>query len=269
MTGTTGSNGMGEGIRVERVGAVATIWLDRPAKRNAMSYAMWAGLEDACVALGSDVGIRVVVLRGAGGNFCAGADIGELLAERPAGARTFNDVNMGAEHALATLSKPTVAFVEGDCIGGGCALAIDCDLRIAADGARFGITPAKLGVVYPAPSMERVGRLLGPAAAKYLLFTGRLVDTATALRIGLVNEVHDPASAEAALVALCDELASRSLLSQASSKEMLGAIAATGVVSPELERHWAQTAAASGDLREGVAAFADRRPPTFTWPAVE
>jgi enoyl-CoA hydratase/carnithine racemase len=256
-----------DGIRVERAGAVATIWLDRPAKRNAMSYAMWAGLEAACIELAGDPSARVVVLRGAGGNFCAGADIGELLAERPHGTPTFNDVNMAAEHALATLAKPTVAYVEGDCIGGGCALAIDCDLRIAADGARFGITPSKLGVVYPARSMERVGRLLGPAAAKYLLFTGRLVDTTAALRIGLVNEVHRPEEAEVALAALCDELAARSLLSVAASKEMLGAIAATGGVPPELDRHWAEIAAAAGDLREGVAAFAERRPPQFTWPA--
>ena len=255
-----------DGIRVERAGPVATIWLDRPAKRNAMSYAMWAGLGAACTELGEDASVRVVVLRGAGGNFCAGADIGELLAERPAGAPPFHQVNMACEQALANMPKPTVAYVEGDCIGGGCALAIDCDLRIAVDGARFGITPAKLGVVYPAASHERVGRLLGPAAAKLLLFTGRLVDTATALRIGLVSEVHDVGAGEAALDALCAELAGRSLLSQAASKEMLAAVAATGGVPAQLEQHWAEVAAKSGDLREGVAAFAERRPPQFTWP---
>ncbi|MFT3853065.1 MAG: enoyl-CoA hydratase/isomerase family protein [Ilumatobacteraceae bacterium] len=254
-----------DGIRVERDGPVATIWLDRPAKRNAMSYAMWAGLGDACVELGDDTSVRVVVLRGAGGHFCAGADIGELLAERPADAPTFHQVNVTAEHALANLPKPTVAFVEGDCIGGGCALAIDCDLRLAVDGARFGITPAKLGVVYPAASHERVGRLLGPAAAKMLLFTGRLVDTATALRIGLVDEVHEPGAGESALAALCAELAERSLLSQVASKEMIAQVAATGSVPEHLERHWAQVAAGAGDLREGVAAFAERRPPKFTW----
>ena len=253
-------------IRVERDGPVATIWLDRPAKRNAMTYAMWAGLGEVCRSLGDDASVRVVVLRGNGGHFCAGADIGELLVERPAGAASFHQVNMTAERALAELAKPTVAFVEGDCIGGGCALAIDCDLRIAVTGSRFGITPAKLGVVYPAASHERVGRLLGPAAAKLLLFTGRLVDTATALRIGLVNEVHPPGQGEAALAALCAELAERSLLSQVASKQMIDAVAATGGVPADLERHWAGVAAASGDLREGVAAFAERRPPKFSWP---
>lgn len=258
---------MTDEIRVDHDGPVATIWLDRPAKRNAMSYAMWAALESACTALGADRDVRVVVLRGAGGHFCAGADIGDLLAERPAGTPSFHQVNMGAEHALANLPKPTVAYVEGDCIGGGCALAIDCDLRIASTGARFGITPSKLGVVYPAASLERVGRLLGPAAAKQLLFTGRLIDAATALRIGLVGEVHDADAAPAALAALCAELAERSLLSQVASKEMLASVAATGAVPADLEQHWASVAAGAADLREGVAAFAERRPPRFTWPA--
>ncbi len=129
------------GIRVERAGPVATIWLDRPAKRNAMSYAMWAALGDACAELGGDPTVRVVVLRGAGGHFCAGADIGELLAAAPAGAPTFGEVNMAAEHALATLPKPTIAYVEGDCIGGGCALAIDCDLRTGASTERGSGSP--------------------------------------------------------------------------------------------------------------------------------
>ena len=254
------------GVRVERDGAVATIWLDRPAKRNAMSYAMWAALADACRRLAASPVVRVVVVRGAGGHFCAGADVGDLLAERSPGSPTFMEVNLNAENALATMPKPTIAYVEGDCIGGGCAIAIDCDLRIAVDGARFGITPAKLGVVYPARSIERVGQLLGPAAAKQLLFTGRLIDTATALRIGLVGEVHSAEGAPAVLGELCAELVERSLLSQASSKEMLAAVAAGGSVPAGLEAHWTKVAADSGDLREGVAAFAERRPPNFTWP---
>jgi enoyl-CoA hydratase/carnithine racemase len=254
-------------VRVERAGVVATIWLDRPAKRNAMSYAMWTGLAEVSRRLGADPSVRVVVVRGAGGHFCAGADVGDLLAERSPGSPTFLEVNLSAENALAAMPKPTIAYVEGDCIGGGCAIAIDCDLRLAVQGARFGITPAKLGVVYPARSLERVGQLLGPAAAKQLLFTGRLIDAPTAWRIGLVGEVHDPATAPAALDALCAELAERSLLSQAASKEMLAAVAAGGSVPAGLEEHWAELAATADDLREGVAAFAERRPPNFTWTA--
>ncbi len=253
------------GVRVTVDGAVATIWLDRPAKRNAMSYSMWVALGDACRAADADPAVRVVVLRGVGEHFCAGADITELTVARAAGEPSFNEVNMAAEQALAAVAKPTVAFVQGDCIGGGCALAIDCDLRIAAGSARFGITPAKLGVVYPPPSLERATRLLGAAGAKYLMFTGRLIDAAHALRLGLVDEVHDPDDARAALDAMCTELSSRSLLTQASAKAMIDAIVADGSVPAGLRAHWERIAADSGELDEGVAAFVARRAPRFTW----
>ena len=263
----SGAAGDASGIRCERHGAVATIWLDRPDKRNAMTYSMWADLETTCVELGADASVRVVVLRGSGNHFCAGADISELLAERSSEVRSFMEVNMAAEHALATLPKPTVAFVEGDCIGGGCALAIDCDVRVGVGPLRMGITPAKLGVVYPGPSLERATRLLGPGPVKYLIFTGRLVDAAQALRIGLIDEAHPVDEGEAALRELCAELAARSLLTQAATKSMVAAVTATGSVPPDLDAAWAQVAAGSTDLSEGVAAFSERRPAVFTWPS--
>jgi enoyl-CoA hydratase/carnithine racemase len=252
-------------IRVEVAPPVATIWLDRPDKRNAMTHSMWDGLERACLQLAADRSVGVVVVRGAGGNFCAGADIGELLLDRDPSERSFNAVNMAAEHALAVLPKPTVAFIEGDCIGGGCAIAIDCDIRIANAGARFGITPAKLGVVYPVPSLERVARLLGTSSTKYLLFTGQLIGSEHALRLGLVDEVHPDEHAVAALAALVGALASRSLLTQSATKEMVAAVASHGSVPAELANRWAREAAVADDLAEGVAAFAARRPPQFTW----
>jgi enoyl-CoA hydratase/carnithine racemase len=255
----------GDPIAVEHDGTIATIWLNRPEKRNAMSYAMWAALGEACQALGRDRSVRVVVVRGAGAHFCAGADITELHAERPASVPSFMQVNIDAEHALAQLPKPTVAFVEGDCIGGGCAIAIDCDLRLATTTARFGITPAKLGIVYPVSSLERVVRLLGPAAAKHLLYTGDLVDVDRALRVGLVDEVVETESAERRLRELCVHLAGRSLRTQAATKEMVAAVVAHGSVPSEVADRWAREVAASGDPSEGVAAFLERRPASFTW----
>lgn len=255
----------GEGsVRAERSGAVATVVLDRPDKRNAMTYSMWAALERTCGEVLADPGVRVVVVRGAGGNFCAGADIGDLLATRAAGEPGFIEVNMAAEQALATLPRPTVAVIEGDCIGGGAALAIDCDIRIAARGARFGITPAKLGVVYPAPSLERVVRLLGPSA-KRLLFTGDLIDADEALRLGLVDEVVDPASLDDRVAALCATLAARSLLTQVAVKEMVAAVAEHGVVPVSMVEAWQHEANTSGETAEGVAAFGERRAPAFPW----
>jgi enoyl-CoA hydratase/carnithine racemase len=245
-------------------GAVGTITLQRATKRNAVTYDMWVALGEACRRLAHDPTVRVVVLRGEGAHFCAGADITELLAERPHGVPSFMDVNMAAEHALATLPKPVVAVVQGDCIGGGAAVAIDCDLRIAVQGSRFGITPAKLGIVYPPASLERAVRLLGPAA-KRLLYTGDLIDGEEALRIGLVDELLPADAVEARVDELCTTLAARSLLTQAGTKEMVAAVLAHGTVPAELAESWAREVAAAPDPREGVNAFVERRAPNFTW----
>ncbi len=251
-------------VHVSIAGAVGTITLQRPTKRNAVTYDMWVALGEACHLLAADTSVRVVVLRGAGDHFCAGADITELLAERPAGVPSFMDVNMAAEHALATLPKPTVAVVQGDCIGGGAALAIDCDLRIAVQGSRFGITPSKLGIVYPPASLERAVRLLGPAA-KRLLYTGDLIDATEAHRIGMVDELVAAHEVEARVHALCVTLAERSLLTQAGTKEMVAAVLAHAAVPAELAASWAREVAAAPDPQEGVLAFTERRAPRFTW----
>lgn len=251
-------------LLVDVQGAVGAITLNRPAKRNAVTYAMWVALGEACHRLAGDPAVRVVVLRGAGAHFCAGADITELLSPRPAGQPSFMDVNMAAEHALATLPKPVVALVQGDCIGGGCALAIDCDVRLAATDARFGITPAKLGIVYPPASLERAVRLLGPAV-KRLLFTGDLIDATDAHRMGLIDELLAPDQLDGRLVQLCETLTQRSLLTQAATKEMVAAVMERGVVSAELADTWAREVTRSGEMAEGVAAFEQRRPPQFPW----
>jgi enoyl-CoA hydratase/carnithine racemase len=254
-----------EPIRVTIEGAVATIWLNRPSKRNAMTYEMWATLQERTSQLATDRAVRVVVLRGSGEHFCAGADITELNVARRAGERSFAEVNNAAEAALATLAKPTIAYVSGDCIGGGCALAIDCDLRIATTDARFGITPAKLGIVYPSASLERVTHLLGPARTKRLLFTGELISVDEALRIGLVDEVVSVAVGEQRLATLTGVLAARSLLTQAATKSMVAEVAAHGMVPGDVQEHWKNVAAAAHDGVEGVAAFVEKRSPRFAW----
>jgi enoyl-CoA hydratase/carnithine racemase len=254
-----------EPIRVTRDGAVATIWLNRPSKRNAMNYAMWAMLQEVVIELGSNPDVRVVVLRGRGEHFCAGADITELTVPRRPDERSFAQVNLDAETALAGLSKPTVAFVSGDCIGGGCALAIDCDLRIATSDARFGITPAKLGIIYPSASLERVTHLLGPSMTKRLLFTGDLINADEARRIGLVDEVIDAADGADRLATLTGVLATRSLLTQSATKSMVADIMSHGHVSDDVRNLWNEVAAAAPDGTEGIAAFVEKRPAHFTW----
>ncbi|MGZ4673087.1 MAG: enoyl-CoA hydratase/isomerase family protein [Ilumatobacteraceae bacterium] len=252
-------------IRLTRDGAIATIWLNRPGKRNAMNYAMWADLEEIVLEVAADRDVRVVVLRGSGPHFCAGADITELNAAREPGERSFAHVNNDAESALANLPKPTIAFISGDCIGGGCAMAIDCDLRIATGDARFGITPAKLGIVSPSTSLERATHLLGPSATKRLLFTGDLLTAEEARRIGLVDEVVDSASGDDRLATLTGVLASRSLLTQAATKSMVAGIMSHGRVPDSLRNSWAAIAAEAPDGAEGIAAFVEKRPARFTW----
>ena len=252
-------------IRLTRDGPIATIWLNRPQKRNAMTYSMWVRLGELAVELGADPEVRVVVLRGSGPQFCAGADITELNVARGPDERSFSQVNLDAEAALAALPKPTIAFISGDCIGGGCALAIDCDLRIATSDARFGITPAKLGIVYPSASLERAAQLLGPSVTKWLLFTGDLIDAEQARRVGLVDEVVDAAAASDRLATLTGVLASRSLLTQAAAKSMVAGVMAHGHVPEPLRQRWGEIAARATDSAEGVSAFVDRRPAHFTW----
>jgi enoyl-CoA hydratase/carnithine racemase len=252
-------------IRVTRDGPLATIWLNRPKKRNAMNYSMWAKLGESAAQLGADPEVRVVVLRGTGEHFCAGADITELNVSREPGEPSFAQVNTAAEATLASLAKPTVAYVTGDCIGGGCALAIDCDLRLATREARFGITPSKLGIVYPSASLERATHLLGPAVTKRLLFTGDLIDAEEAYRVGLVDEIVEAEGSAERLAALTGSLTARSLLTQAATKSMVAAIKSHGHVPDDVRNHWSEVAARASDGAEGIAAFVEKRPAHFTW----
>ena len=252
-----------EPIVIARDGSVATIWLNRPEKRNAMSYEMWTALAEACHELSRDRSVRVLVVRGAGGHFCAGADIGGFSGGM---SDDYQSRNREAEESLAAFPLPTIAFITGSCVGGGVQIAGACDLRFADTTAKFGITPARLGIAYPTYALERVVRLIGPSAAKHLLFSAELIDADRALRIGLVDEVTDPTVAVERLEAFTSLLADeRSLLTQSISKEMVNEVAAHGAVSAETIDRWAPVLANNPDMPEGVAAFAERRSPQFVW----
>jgi enoyl-CoA hydratase/carnithine racemase len=249
-------------VEVTRHGAIATLWLNRPDKRNAVTIAMWRAMTEHCVALAHDPAVRVLVVRGTGEHFCAGADIGSL-------GTVDNDAllvaNHAADDALATFPKPTIAFITGSCVGGGAEIAIACDLRIADTTSQFGITPARLGLLYPTFALERAVHLLGASAAKHLLYSAELIDAARALRIGLVDEVHEPAAAIERLDGLASLLTERSLLTQCGSKEMVDSIVEHGRVTDEIDRRWRAQMAQNTDRGEGIAAFLERRQPRFTW----
>lgn len=235
---------------------VATLVISNPAKRNAMTAAMWRSVPVLLAGPAADASVRVLVLTGAGETFCAGADISSL--RDPTGAP--QELAVAAEEALAAFPRPTLASVRGYCVGGGSQLAAACDLRFAEEGASFGVTPAKLGIVYPASSTRRLVALTGPATAKHLLFSGELIGADRALRTGLVDEVLPAGELDKRVEAYARVLASRSQLTQAAAKEF-----ASG--REDRDAHWADQARRSGDTAEGVAAFLERRAPRFTWPS--
>ncbi|MFD7433631.1 enoyl-CoA hydratase/isomerase family protein [Streptomyces sp. NPDC059861] len=234
--------------------SVATVVIAHPAKRNAMTAGMWRALPPLLATLAADPGVRALVLTGEGGTFCAGADI-STLRDSPAEAQ---GLSVLAEEALAAFPKPTLAAVRGHCVGGGAQLAAACDLRFAQEGALFGVTPAKLGIVYPASATRRLVSLVGPATTKYLLYSGELIDSGRALRTGLVDEVLPEGELGKRVVEFTRILVSRSQLTQASAKEF-----ADG--RTDRDAHWAVHARGNADTAEGVAAFLERRQPRFTW----
>ncbi|MCW2887187.1 MAG: enoyl-CoA hydratase [Streptosporangiaceae bacterium] len=237
---------------------VATVRINRPEKRNAMTAEMWRALPGLLDGLAADPEVRVVVLTGAGGTFCAGADITDL------GRLGGDELTVASEEALAAFPKPTIAMIEGYCVGGGCQLAAACDLRFAADDARFGITPAKLGIVYPASTTRRLVSLIGPSAAKYLLFSADLIGAAQALRIGFLDEMLPAPALHDRVHEFCHTVTVRSQLSVRAAKDLVDRSAA-GRPTDEPVARWRQEAAAAGDVQEGVRAFIERRPPRFGW----
>ncbi|MGY1619393.1 enoyl-CoA hydratase/isomerase family protein [Geodermatophilus sp. SYSU D00691] len=257
---------MGDLLTVERDGGVAVLTINRPEKRNAMTAGMWAALPDLLAGLAGDPALRVLVVTGAGPSFCAGADIADLLSG-PDADDPMADVrrdNLAAQAALRTFPHPTVAAVRGHCIGGGVELAAACDLRFTDPTGVFGVTPAKVGVVYAPASTRALLDLVGPAMTKYLLFSGELVDAPTALRAGLVDRLVPAEDLDAEVRRFADVLASRSALTQRATKEVVAALTAGGDGEREVAR-WYRETIASGELAEGVAAFAERRPPRFGW----
>jgi enoyl-CoA hydratase/carnithine racemase len=238
-------------------GHVATVTIDNPAKRNAMTPDMWRALPPLLDGLAADDRVRAVVLTGAGDTFCAGADIGALPGD---------ELPTVAEEALAAFPKPTVAAIRGFCVGGGVQLAAACDLRLAADSARFGVTPAKIGIVYPLSALARLVQLVGPAHAKSLLFTGDLVDARTAHQYGLVDTPVPEPELAARVNALTTTLAARSQLTIQATKDIIAALTGpAGGAALQRHRHWQRQAELSGETAEGVAAFLERRPPAFPW----
>lgn len=247
-------------IRLEVIGGIARLLIDQPLKRNAMSTAMFAQLPGLIAEAEGKKHVRAILLTSArAGMFCAGADIGELSANADNAdwrAANQNAIN-AAQHALARADRPTVAFVDGDCVGGGCGLALACDIRVATVRARFAITPAKLGLVYPLHDTKLLVDLVGPGQAKRILFTGDLLSAEEALRIGLIDLIADHPDD------LLSGITANSLHSQRQSKLIVRRVL-EGQADDDAETLAVFAEAFEGrDFAEGVAAFLGKRKAVF------
>lgn len=252
------------GLSVDHSGVVATLVIENSRKRNALSADLWQQFDPLLSRIAADASVKVLIVRGAGEDFSAGADIRELdkILHTPTG-HDGGYLSEG-ENALARFPKPTIAAIDGFCVGGGWQLAAACDIRIASSRATFGVTPSRIGIVYPLSGIERLVNIAGPAVAKYLLFSGDLVSAATAERWGMVTSVVEASELWSEAASLADRLAARSQLSIHAMKQIVDAIASHGDVA-SVNRQWQGEVAESDDPAVGAAAFAAKQPPGFTW----
>ena len=246
-------------------GPIATVTLARTAARNALTWEMYDALVEACDAVPT-AGARVVIIRGSDGAFSSGTDIAQ-----------FDQVRSGADgvayerrlahviERLEAVDVPTIAAIDGPAVGGGCALAVACDIRIAADTARLGVPVARtLGNCLSVENLARLVDMVGQGRALERMFTGRLVPAAEALAWGLVHRVVPAADLDAETRTLAREVASRATSTLATTKAMLRRLRAARQPAPGDCDDLIAACYASADFREGVTAFAAKRRPSFS-----
>lgn len=257
---------MSSPLRVDRLpGRVALLVLDRADQLNALSSDVAASLAEAVADLTEDDSVRSIVIAGEGRAFSAGADITELgTLDGPEGFAAFVHQLTDAFDLLAGCPKPSVAAIHGVAYGGGCELALACDLRVMGEGARLGVPEIKLGLLPGAAGTARLARMLPAAIAKQLLLTGEPISAADALRLGLVNQVVSDTDVREAAVALAIGLAGRPAAALAAGKHLVdhgGELPLADAI--HLERETVAGLFGTADGIEGVAAFLEKRSPSF------
>ena len=255
---------MSEEIRTERRGKALWIRVDRPAARNAMTFAMYDRIAAICRDANADAAVRAVVLTGSGDAFVAGTDIAQFVDFKQASQALEYERRMDAWlGAIEDVRVPTIAALRGPVVGGGLAIAAACDLRVAAPSARFGVPVARtLGNCFSAANLVRLAALVGLGRVKELVLTARLIDAQEARAIGLVSEVVGGEDAlDARVDDLVEQLASYAPLTLRATKEMARRIRAR--MMPEEASDLVALCYTSADFREGVAAFIGRRAPVW------
>ncbi len=251
----------------EKDGPIGWITFNNPERRNAVSMAMWEALSDIVRDYAKDDATRVIVLKGAGDKaFVSGADISEFQEKRssPETTRSYNQASGKANEELMRVGKPTIAMIRGYCIGGGVSVALSCDMRIAAEGAKFGVPAAKLGLGYEAKGVRKLMDVVGPAFAKEIFFTARQFTAQEAVAMGLINRIVPDGQLEAYVRDYARAIAANAPLTVASIKSIVGEMAKdesardTALCQQVVDRCFA-----SEDYVEGRTAFMAKRQPIF------
>ena len=251
-------------ILLERHGAIASVTLSNPGKLNALDRNMWEQLACCFTALSADTSVRCVIVQGADGHFAAGADIAEFPAIRSNLAQGIQYHTVAIGEALAAIGNcrhPTVAAIEGVCVGGGLEVACACDLRIAAADARFGIPINRLGFALAPGEMVGLLQLVGRAVALELLLEGRVFDAAEALQKGLITRIA--ADVPAAALESAGRIARGAPLAAHVNKRLINRLAASAMPLTDAEHAAAFAPLVSADYQEGVQAFLEKRLPVF------
>jgi enoyl-CoA hydratase/carnithine racemase len=248
----------------ERRGPVAVLTFNRPQARNAMTWAMFRGLFAACEHVDADDDVRVFVLRGAGDRaFVAGTDIGQFQAFSTAeDALAYERDQNRYSGRLEAVAKPTIAMIRGACVGGGAAIALACDLRLASPDVRFGVPIARtLGNTLSMKNFARLLAILGPARTKELIFTARLVEAAEGQAAGLFSEIVEAERLEARTMEVAEQIAANAPLTIRAAKEAVRRL--TDASRLEEAEDLILMTYLSADFREGVAAFLEKRKPVW------
>ena len=255
-----------EFIKLEKDGAVATLTINRPQVYNALNRQVLGELSAALDDLERDPDVRVVIITGEGDRaFVAGADIAEMKPMTVAEARAFGMFGQRVFEKIERLSKPVIAAINGYALGGGCELALACDIRLASDRAKLGQPEVTFGITCGFGGTQRLARLVGPAWAKQLVFTGDMIDADTAARIGLVNEVVPHGELLSRAKEMADKIASRAPVAVSLSKTAVNVGLEAGLnAGLQLEAEVFGECFASQDQKEGMVAFLEKRKANFT-----
>jgi enoyl-CoA hydratase/carnithine racemase len=254
-------------LLAEKAHGIGRMIFNNPERHNAVSLEMWDAADEILRDFAADDAVRVVVLAGAGGKaFVSGADISKFEKERSGedSVRHYNDRVRRAYDNVQALPKPTIAMVDGYCIGGGLALAVCCDLRFCSEKSRFGLPAAKLGLGYPFEGLNRLVATVGPGAARDITFSGRQLDAQEALDIGLVQKVLAGDELEDFVVGYAKTVAANAPLTVKAMKVIINEVL-KNPDAPDLDkcRALVDEAFASEDFAEGRRAFMEKREPRF------